>query len=926
MHMFDTPIGTAQLVLLVVALLIACGFEFANGFHDTANAVATVIYTRSLKPWMAVLISGCLNLLGVYLGGIAVAMGIIKLLPVELLAASGAGAGLAMVLALLIAAILWNLGTWWLGLPASSSHTLIGAILGVGLANSLMPGHVFGTGVNWHKVQEVGMSLLVSPIFGFAIASGLLLLARQAFAKAPAILEPAHADKSPPGWIRAILIATCSGVSFAHGSNDGQKGVGLIMLILIGLLPADYALNPSLSKAQLHDTVVLAERLEANTRDAFAAEGGQLASNADVLPEKNAANDVLADLGEVRAALNARESTKDIPPDARFSIRSRIMQIDTKLQTMEKKAKNVPADLMAAIKKDRATLRASIDYAPGWVIGMIAISLGLGTMIGWKRIVVTVGEKIGKTHLSYAQGASAELVATATIGAAGWFGWPVSTTHVLSSGIAGTMVANKSGLQGGTVRNIALAWVLTLPASLLLAGGLFLMFRAILPDAHAATTTPTVHFDSAGDPAGVMPVTVKPLRLHGSNTIGAELAPALAEGFLKRIGGGDVARAKDAGGHAWVVTAKLPGQSQPAEIEIDAAGSTTAFEDLAQRQCDIGMASRMITEAEAQRLQAAGLGDLRTPDAENVIGLDGIAVIVNSQNQLRTMTIETLAKIFDGETTAWPPGGSVTGPVDVVARDDKSGTYDTFKNLVLGGHVLLPGAKRLADSAALSSAVAADPQAIGFVGMAYMGRASPVAVADGGAAAIVPSRFSVGTEDYPLTRRLYLYAPQPALHPLASQFVAFATSPEGQTIVAAEGFVDLAATSREADACTGCTPRYIELTRGAKRLSLNFRFRVGSSALDSRGDRDIARLATLVKSQRNPHVELLGFSDSQGSSETNLQLSKERAKEVADRLAAYGVTPELVESFGDAMPVASNDSPTGRDRNRRVEVWIKGGP
>jgi phosphate transport system substrate-binding protein len=627
----------------------------------------------------------------------------------------------------------------------------------------------------------------------------------------------------------------------------------------------------------------------------------------------------------VRAALNGRDSVKDIPIDARFEIRTRIMKIDTKLSALEKSAKSVPPDLLKAIKADQATLRASIDYAPGWVIGMIALSLGVGTMIGWKRIVVTVGEKIGKTHLSYAQGASAELVATATIGAAGWFGWPVSTTHVLSSGIAGTMVANKSGLQASTVRNIALAWVLTLPASILLAGGLFLMFRAVIPDAHAETTTPTVHFDSAGDPMAVVPVSVKPLRLHGSNTIGAELAPALAEGFLKKLGGNDVVRTKDAGGHAWVVTGTLPGQTQPAEVDIDAAGSATAFEDLANRQCDIGMSSRIISEAEAQKLQAAGLGDIRNLEGENVIGLDGIAVIVNSQNPMRSTTLESLARIFDGETGAWAGGSAVTGPISVIARDDKSGTYDTFKNLVLGSHSLVAGAKRVADSEALAAAVAADAQAIGFVGMAYIGRASPVAVSDGGAAAIIPSRFSVGTEDYPLTRRLYLYAPGPALHPLAGQFVAFAQSPEGQTIVAASGFVDLRATSKEADACTGCPPRYVELTHGAKRLSLNFRFRVGSASLDSRGERDINRLATLVKSQRSPHVELLGFSDSQGSNEANLQLSRDRAKEVADRLTAYGVTPDVVEAFGEAMPVASNDTPLGRDRNRRVEVWIKGG-
>jgi PiT family inorganic phosphate transporter len=926
MH-FDTPIGTFELVLFVAALAIACGFEFVNGFHDTANAVATVIYTRALRPWAAVILSGTLNLLGVYLGGIAVAMSIIKLLPVELLAASGAGAGLAMVLALLVAAIVWNLGTWWLGLPASSSHTLIGAIVGVGLANSLMPGHVFGSGVNWHKVQEIGMSLLVSPVFGLAAAGLLLLLARKLLLRHKALHEPADPTKTPPGWIRAILVTTCSGVSFAHGSNDGQKGVGLVMLILIGLLPADFALNTALSKAQITDTVAVAERLRNNARDAFGGESGRLASNADVAVPKTPAGDVLADLGEIRAALGGRDSIRDIPPDRRFEVRTRIMRVDSQLAALEKNAPSkVPSAQLDAIKKDRQALRASIDYAPGWVIGLIALSLGIGTMIGWKRIVVTVGEKIGKTHLTYAQGASAEIVAMTTIGLSGSLGLPVSTTHVLSSGIAGTMVAQKSGLQSSTVRNIALAWLLTLPAAMVLAGGLFLLFRALLPDAHAATT-PSVHFEKGGEEAALVPVSVRPLQLHGSNTIGADLAPALAAGVLQKLGATDVTRSKDAKGHAWVVTGHIPGQSDVAEIDIDAAGSTTAFDDLATRACDLGMASRMVTDAEAAKIQGAGLGDMRSVDSENVIGLDGIAVIVDPENPARALATDQLAKLFAGDDTSWAAANGAGGPVHVFARDDKSGTFDTFRVLVLGSRALTASAARLADSDALAAAVASDPQAIGFVGMSHVGRATPVAVSEGGSAAIVPTRFSVATEDYPLTRRLYLYAPSPPTHPLASQLVSFALSREGQTIVAASGFVDLAATTRDADACASCPPQYVSLTRGAKRLSLNFRFRSGSAELDSRGERDVGRLAALLQQERNPPVELLGFSDNQGSPEANVELSRERAKAVASKLAAYGVTAAAVEGLGSQMPVASNAVASGRDRNRRVEVWEKpGGP
>jgi PiT family inorganic phosphate transporter len=923
MHLFASGIGTFQLVLLIVALLIACGFEFVNGFHDTANAVATVIYTRSLRPWAAVILSGTLNLLGVYLGGIAVAMSIIKLLPVELLASSGSGAGLAMVLALLIAAITWNLGTWWLGLPASSSHTLIGAIVGVGLANSLMPNHIFGSGVNWHKVQEIGLSLLLSPIFGLGAAAGLLLLARNWLLKSPALHQPAQPDKVPPTWIRAILVSTCSGVSFAHGSNDGQKGVGLVMLILIGLLPADFALNTSLAKAHVHETVTIAARLAASTRDAFGGESGKLASTADVVPPRTPARDVIADLEEIRAALNGKDSMGEVPPDARFDVRNRIMRVDNGLAALEKSGAAVPPERLASIKKDRAFLRSTIDYAPGWVIGLIALSLGLGTMIGWKRIVVTVGEKIGKTHLTYAQGASAELVAMTTIGLSGWFGMPVSTTHVLSSGIAGTMVAQKSGLQGSTVRNIALAWVLTLPAATLLGGGLFLLFRAIIPDAHAAVTTPTVHFDSAADTEAVMPVATRPLRVHGSNTIGADLAPALAAGFLQKLGANDVTRTRDSNGHAWVVAGHVPGSASAVEVDIDAAGSSTAFEDLASGVCDLGMASRMITSDEADRLEKAGLGDMRAPGRENVIGLDGVSVIVNTSNRLRALGTDQLARIFDGELAAWPAESGITGTIDVYARDDRSGTYETFKNLVLGDRKLVSAAKRFSNGDLLAAGVAGDPRGIGFVGMSQIGSASVVALSEGGASAIAPSRFSVSTEDYPLSRRLYLYSPAPARHPLADRFGAFAQSPEGQTLVAAAGFVSLGALTNGTDTCASCSPEVAALTRGAKRLPINFRFRPGSSDLDSRAQRDAGRLAGLLHAQRDPEVLLLGFSDNLGAGDANVQMSRDRATKIAERLEDYGVHPALVTGLGAQTPVASNDSPSGRDRNRRVEVWVR---
>jgi PiT family inorganic phosphate transporter len=465
---FDADLSPGRLILLVVCIGIAFGFEFVNGFHDTANAVATVIYTHSLPPRLAVVISGVCNFTGVFVGGIAVAMGIINLLPVDLLVQSGPGAGLAMVLALLLAAILWNLGTWYLGLPASSSHTLIGAILGVGVANSMTAGHTFGDGVNWHKAEEIGASLLLSPVLGFGAAALLLVLIRR-YTTNKKLLEAPTGQRPPPIGTRGLLIMTCSGVSFAHGSNDGQKGVGIVMLILMGLVPSGYALDLSAPRHRLDETVAATVAIEATVRD-----HSDKAAQAD-------AERAVAQLERVRSHLTGKAAVADIPKAERFEVREAMLLADKAIDALEKKGGLGLSEAEAAkLAHERKQMLALTEYAPTWVLIAIALSLGVGTMIGWKRIVVTVGEKIGKTHLTYAQGASAELVAMSTIGLSAWFGLPVSTTHVLSSGVAGTMVAQKSGLQTSTVRNIALAWVLTLPVSLVLAGGLFLLFRMVL--------------------------------------------------------------------------------------------------------------------------------------------------------------------------------------------------------------------------------------------------------------------------------------------------------------------------------------------------------------------------------------------------------------------------------------------------------------
>ncbi len=469
--MFD--LDFAHSALLVICLIAACSFEFVNGFHDTANAVATVIYTHSLKPWVAVIWSGIWNFLGVFAGGIAVAVGIINLLPVETLVDQNISHSIAMVAALLITAIFWNLLTWYLGIPSSSSHTLIGSILGVGLAYSLLP-EATREAVNWSKASDIGLSLLVSPLFGFSVTIILMYVIRSLTKKTSygdSLFKEPKKDKPPPTWIRGILILTCTLVSFFHGSNDGQKGVGLVMLILIGIVPAYFALDNNFNPSQLTTPLANVRRI-ATTIDPSVLSAG----DREKLAEALAMNERL------QQRFNSLPQIERIPKQERFVVRKDIMVMDRNLSDI---AKNDEVKLSAGEKKTLSTelknVRKLTDYSPRWVILMISLSLGLGTMIGWKRIVKTIGEKIGKEHLTYAQGASAEIVAASTIGLSSFYGLPVSTTHVLSSGIAGSMVASKGvkNLQPDTVRNILIAWFLTLPVVMVMAGALFLLFRAV---------------------------------------------------------------------------------------------------------------------------------------------------------------------------------------------------------------------------------------------------------------------------------------------------------------------------------------------------------------------------------------------------------------------------------------------------------------
>ncbi len=457
MNVLDlSALSSGGAILLIAFIIAVLAFEFVNGFHDTANAVATVIYTNSLKPTVAVVISGICNFAGVILGGIGVAAGIIKLLPVNDMMNIPFAESASIVGAVLLAAIFWNLGTWYLGIPCSSSHTMIGSLLGVGIVFFWRHG---GEGVNWGKAQEIGLSLLFSPLFG-CFAAIFLMWFLSKLIKNKAIFQEPERGTPPPWWIRGILILTCSTVSFAHGNNDGQKGVGLFMVILMIFLPAQFALHNSFDGGKMLSTI---QNIERKIEATLARVG-----------ENEAAEEVLESTGKLKVLLASPDYSRP--------------QVRKELQRMNKYLAETTGDRPFFNSSDKAEVKATVkslakyyEFAPRWVVVLISLALGIGTMIGWKRIVVTIGEKIGKSHLTYAQGATAEIIASITIALSTYYHAPVSTTHVLSSAVAGTMIAKDGtqNLQRSTLINILTAWVLTLPVTIIVSGGLYYLFTAI---------------------------------------------------------------------------------------------------------------------------------------------------------------------------------------------------------------------------------------------------------------------------------------------------------------------------------------------------------------------------------------------------------------------------------------------------------------
>ncbi|MBT0724858.1 inorganic phosphate transporter PitA [Rosenbergiella sp. S61] len=486
-HLF-TGLDLSTSLFLVLALLFVLFYEAINGFHDTANAVATVIYTRAMRAQLAVMMAGLFNFLGVLLGGLSVAYAIVHILPTDLLLNVGSSHGLAMIFSILLAAIIWNLGTWYFGLPASSSHTLIGAIIGIAVTNALVTGGSLVEALNLPKVINIFLSLVLSPIVGMVIAGFLIFLLRKYWSgtkkrrrnhMTPAEREKKDGKKKPPFWTRIALIVSAIGVSYSHGANDGQKGIGLVMLVLIGVAPAGFVVNMNASGYDITRTRDAVNHLEQYYQQHNPQVSTLIAPPAadKVAIDRNepfhcSSENGLATVNHAQDLLNNLSSYDQLSVENRSQVRRLLLCMS---DTADKIAKlpETSSDDKRFLGNLKSDLNGTIEYAPIWIILAVALALSLGTMVGWRRVATTIGEKIGKNGMTYAQGMSAQITAAVSIGLASYTGMPVSTTHILSSSVAGTMIVDGGGVQSKTIRSIALAWVLTLPVSILLSGALY---------------------------------------------------------------------------------------------------------------------------------------------------------------------------------------------------------------------------------------------------------------------------------------------------------------------------------------------------------------------------------------------------------------------------------------------------------------------
>ncbi|WP_339542429.1 phosphate ABC transporter substrate-binding/OmpA family protein [Pseudomonas sp. JAI120] len=413
------------------------------------------------------------------------------------------------------------------------------------------------------------------------------------------------------------------------------------------------------------------------------------------------------------------------------------------------------------------------------------------------------------------------------------------------------------------------------------------------------------------------------LRIQGSNTIGAALGPALVKGLMEHQGLQAVHSEAAEGANEQRVVGKTR-QGKTVTVEVAAHGSSTGFAALKKASTDLAASSRPIKDSELVDLEP--LGDLKSPEAEQVIAIDGLAIILNPRNPLNTLNTEQLAQIFNGEIDTWEALGGIGGAIHLYARDDQSGTYDTFKELVLRlrGKPLAASAKRFESSEALSDAVSRDPQGIGFIGLPYVRQAKAVAIVDGDSQPMLPLNSLIATEDYPLSRRLFFYLPPSSSNPWAKALVDFAQSSKGQAIVAANGFIAQQVQAMTVQPRPSMPDDYQAIARDAQRLTVNFRFEEGSASLDNKARQDVQRVVAYIKSHAklDKQVTLVGFGDAKNDPQRAALLSKLRAMAVRRELVKNGVVLRDIRGFGAQMPVAANTADEGRIKNRRVEVWV----
>ncbi|MCV2528633.1 MAG: inorganic phosphate transporter [Candidatus Lightella neohaematopini] len=481
-------------VISIIAFILVLIYEIINGFHDTANAITTVIYTNALKVKIAVIMSGLFNFYGVIFSGLSVAYAIVHLLPIELLTNINSAHGLIMLFSMLLSAIIWNISTWYFGLPASSSHTLIGAIIGVSITNSIINHHSILEALNIPKLLEIFTSLVISPFIGFILSICLILILKifvSNYGKYKIIYSvPTNSsnlylpEKKPPLWLKLILVLSSAGVSFSHGANDGQKGIGLIMLILISITPVNFILNMNTNNSDILHTKYAILDLKN-----FYSNKCILNSNLYSKNKKNflyfrkenkfyCSSKVLEYIEHTYNLLNNLSSYNQLNNNQRFYLHNSLINIINNINKLAKlsSVNDYDKKLLMNIKN---ILLSNVEYAPKWVITTIAVALSLGTMVGWKRISVTIGERIGKSNMTYAHGFVTQTTAALSIGVASYTGMPVSTTHIVSSAIMGVMLVDGKGIQLNTIKNILITWLLTLPISILISSILYWLITSV---------------------------------------------------------------------------------------------------------------------------------------------------------------------------------------------------------------------------------------------------------------------------------------------------------------------------------------------------------------------------------------------------------------------------------------------------------------